>query len=203
MTPGARRMMDGLCWICVGSFATVSVYITTCILLDVATHSGFPRDPHQYWYAFISAAFGALFTLAGFFLGRRLREKEAKIKLAERIEFNCKRMEEIRVRFLGTDMPSFTLDTAGMVIWLHTASGVMKSELVNDIDGYRYQLDHIAEKLRLVQTAFCVDMATNPEKIDEALQKVRLKYEPSLGVVRHIDTEVIRGRELIKRIQGV
>jgi hypothetical protein len=152
--------------------------------------------------AFVGAVFGTAFTLAGYFFARFLKAKAAKKKLAEIIEFNCQRLEQIRDYLTQGGVPNFPLDTVGMVVWLHSASGIIKEPLLSEIDGYRFQLNHIGNKVDMLYTAFSVRSPDSPKRVGLAIQRVT-SLASILGLCPQIETELVRGRELIKRIQGI
>lgn len=158
----------------------------------------------QYWYAFVGAVFGTAFTLGGVFITRRMKEREARAKLVERIRFNRERLEQVRGYLANNTVPSFPLDTTGLIIWLHSSSGLLKQQLIDDIDGHRYQLDHIHNKMQMVFSYFssrCAGHAGNAipaSAVNDAVQ-----FAAQLGLTQQLDAEIIRGAEIMKRIEGL
>jgi hypothetical protein len=150
------------------------------------------------YYAFVGAIFGMFFTLSGIWFGSYLRSRRSREKLVERIQFNSDRLNQIIEYFQNGGLPNFTLDTPGLVVWLHSSADVIDKTLSEDIDWYRYQLDHIKIKLDIIYNKTGYDF-NDPEKMNEAL-KASLRLALGFDLISHMRQELVRGENLQKRL---
>jgi hypothetical protein len=141
-------------------------------------------DLWQYWYGFVGALFGAFLALAWERKKREEKQKESLAKLRGILVRNSELMVEILKWILPGGKPNFTLDTLGLNLWIAASSGIIDDDLLDDLDKYRYQLDHINTKLAIFYsvTGLLEEIQTDPEK---RLQ-IRSDQEKKLGISDHV-----------------
>jgi len=154
----------------------------------------------QYWYGFVGALFGAAIALAYDRRKKKDSQRVALAKLREILVRNSGLMAEVLKWIIPGGKPNFTLDTLGLNLWIAASAGVIDPDVLRDLDGHRYQLEHINTKLTIFYSSTSV--LESLQVSDENRLRVRVEEERRLDILNHVIGQSKESARILALLQG-
>lgn len=118
-------------------------------------------SPKDYWYATISALIGVLLGIGwSESRYRRMaveRAKAARAGLVASLVGNRDLAVQAKGQIENKNFPNYSFDVASLIRWIDRAHDSLPAETLRQVDGLRFQLEHVSNKMQMLYSIAATD----------------------------------------------